>query len=72
MQSLKKATPDDPDEFNSIFLTNFSYHWQGTEKATGGDYLMIHSGYPKHPLPVELVKRILESVATKGSIPREV
>lgn len=72
MQSLKKATPEDPDEFNSIFLTNSSYHWQGTDKATGGDYFMIHSGCPKHPLPPELAGRILESVANKGTIPREI
>jgi hypothetical protein len=72
MQSLKKATLEDPDEFNSIFLTNSSYHWQGTDKATAGDYLMIHSGYPKYPLPPELAGRILESLANKGTIPREI
>ena len=72
MQSLKKATSDDPDEFNSIFLTNFSYHWQGTKKATGGDYLLIHSGYPKYPLAPELAARIFDSVANRGNIPREI
>ena len=72
MQSLKKATPDDPDEFNSIFLTNFSYHWQGSEKATGGEYLLIHSGHPKHRLPPELSGRILDAVAQYGSIPKDI
>jgi hypothetical protein len=72
MQSLKKATPDNPDEFNSIFLTNFSYHWQGADKATGGDYLLIHSGYLKHTLPPELAGRIFDSVANRGNIPREI
>ena len=72
MQSLTPATVGAPDEFNTIYLTNFSYHWQRSEKATGGERLFIHSAFPKHPLPPELLGRIDAAVAGYGLIPREI
>lgn len=72
MQSLGEPTADKPDDFNTIILTNFSYHWQGTQKATGGDYLCIHSGHPRHSLPSEVTARIVDSVQTHATIPKEI
>ncbi len=72
MQSLTPPTVDNPDEFNTIYLTNFSYHWQGSQKASGGEYLFVHSSFPKYPLPTELVGRIAAAVAGYGSIPKEI
>lgn len=72
MQSLGEPAADKPDDFNTLILTNFSYHWQGTQKATAGDYLCIHSGHPRHLLPSEVTARIVESVQTYGAIPKEI
>ncbi len=71
MRSLPTPTPERPDEFNSIFLTNYSYHWLRTESALGGSYLAIHSRWPTHPLPVDVVGRIGMAVHNYGHIPRE-
>lgn len=72
MQSLGDSTAEKPDDFNALILTNFSYHWQGAEKATGGDYLFIHSKFPRHSLPSDITARIVDSINTHGAIPKEV
>jgi len=72
MQSLTPATKDTPDEFNTIYLTNFSYHWQGSEKASAAERLFVHSAFPKYPIPPELVGHISGAVTSYGSIPKEI
>lgn len=72
MQSLTPATVDTPDEFNTIYLTNFSYHWQGSEKASAAERLFLHSAFPKCPVPPELAGRIAGAVTSYGSIPKEI
>lgn len=72
MQSLEAPTPENPAECNGIFLTNFSYHWQASKRASGGEHLWILPKYARHSVPEELVGRIVAAVQTYGSIPREV
>ena len=71
MQSLEAPTPENPAECNGIFLTNFSYHWEGAKRASGGQYLWILPKYARHALAEELVGRIVGAVQAYGTIPRE-
>lgn len=69
MRSLPKPTTEHPDEFNAIFLTNFSYHWDGARRVSGSEYVSLLSLHPRHSLPEELVGRLVAAVDAYGSIP---
>jgi len=45
-------TPERPDPYNAIFLTNYAYHHLRGEDATGGrEFLICVSSHPKNRLP---------------------
>jgi hypothetical protein len=72
MQSFPTPTPDDPDIFNALVITNFSYHWQKGQRASGGEYLYIVPMHAKHPIPELFIGRVLAAVESYGAIPKEV
>jgi SEC-C motif len=72
MQSLGQATPDRPDEFSAIFFTNFWHHWAGATLSSGPEYLHIVSFCPRHPIPVDLVGRLMAAVQNYSFVPRQV
>lgn len=72
MQSLGKPTPDHPDEFSAIFITNFWHHWSGGALSSGPEYLHIVSFCPRHPIPVDLVGRLMAAVQNYSFVPRQV
>lgn len=41
------ATPGNPDPFNAIAFTNYSYHYQTNQEADSGENLTVVAMYPK-------------------------
>ncbi len=72
MQSLGEPTPDHPDEFSAIFLTNFWHAWSEATLSSGPEYLHIISHHSRHPIPVYLVGRLMASVQNYSFVPPQV
>lgn len=72
LQSLPRPTSERPDDFNALFLTNYSYHWDETKRATGSENVSILSVSPRHRLPEELIGRIVAAVENYGRIPEAI
>ncbi len=72
MQSLGESSPDHPDEFSAIFLTNFWHSWSGAILSSGLEYLHIISHYARHPIPIDLVGRLMASVQNYSFAPPQV
>lgn len=72
MQSLGSPTPDRPDEFSAIFFTNFWHNWSASALSAGLEYLHIVSCQARHPLPDNLVGRLMAGVQNYKFIPRQV
>ena len=72
MQSLGNPTPDRPDEFSAIFFTNFWHNWSASALSAGLEYLHIVSCQARHPLPDNLVGRLMAGVQNYKFIPRQV
>jgi hypothetical protein len=71
MQSMQAPTADRPDSWTAIFLTNFAYHWFGSKPSSGGEYLYIASKYPRHPVPEDVMGRMVAGIASYGDVPGE-
>lgn len=71
MQSLGNPTPEKPDDFSAIFITNFSHHWSGSAISAGVEYLHIVSHRACFPLPDDLVGRIMAAVQNYSFVPRQ-
>jgi hypothetical protein len=64
------ATPENPDRFNAIVVTNFSYHYSGSEDATGGEHVEVVSNAPRNlPSNAKLLTDVLRGVNDYGKIP---
>ena len=72
MQSLGAPTPEHPDDFSAIFVTNFWHHWSGSALSAGVEYLHIVSYCPRHPVPADLVGRLMAAVQNYSFVPRQV
>ena len=72
IQSLGMATPERPDEFSAIFVTNFLHHWSGSALSTGVEYLHIVSSYPRHPIATDLLGRLMAAVQNYSFVPRQI
>lgn len=63
-------TLENPDSFNAIVFTNYSYHYQTEREAEPGERLSLISQYPKYPLPNNEFLPMLESALTHyGRVP---
>ena len=63
-------SPERPEPYSAVFLTNFSWHWQGEEPAKGAESFVVIPVYQLHDLPpVDDVDRINEAVRQYGDIP---
>ena len=71
MQSLGNPTPEKPDDFSAIFITNFSHHWAGPAISAGVEYLHIVSHRARYPLPDDLVGRLMAAVQNYSFVPRQ-
>jgi hypothetical protein len=72
LESMAVPTPERPDPANAIILTNSSYHWDGNRPATGLEHGYLVGKFAGHPLPGDLMARVLAAVKSYGSIPEEV
>jgi hypothetical protein len=72
MQAMGEPSAARPDEFNGLFFTSFPFHWEGSDIATLASPLSVISQAPRHPLPDEVVGRVVRSIQEYGKIPREV
>jgi hypothetical protein len=72
MQSLGEPTPDHPDEVSAIFFTNFWHNWSPGAISAGLEYLHFVSHLARHPLPVDLVGRVMAAVQNYSFVPRQV
>jgi len=66
-----KPTPKNPDPFNAIFITNYSYYFGGSDAQTPlGETLSIVSKYPRYPLANPLILTdIYNAVRYYGKVP---
>jgi len=66
-----KPTPENPDPFNAIFVTNYAYYYGGSEtQAPSGETLSIISKYPKYSLANPLILNdIYNAVRNYGKVP---
>lgn len=71
--SRPEATPENPDKYAALFVTNFSSHYQGSEVARGGQYLFIGSMYPQHPIKGDyqgvFMQRLIRATHNYGYVP---
>lgn len=71
--SRPEATPENPDKYAALFVTNFSSHYQGSDVARGGQYLFIGSMHPRHPIiggyQGELMQRLIRATSNYGYVP---
>ena len=67
-------TDDNPDKFNYIILTNFSYFYDGQFKTNPkGEYNYIASLKPEVKLmDTKIIEALDESLARYSSVPMEV
>ena len=66
-----KPTPENPDPFNAIFVTNYAYYYGGLEtKTPSGETLSIISKYPKYSLANSFILNdIYNAVKNYGKVP---
>ncbi|NIQ79078.1 MAG: addiction module toxin, HicA family [Anaerolineae bacterium] len=63
--------PGKLDSFNVLFLTNFPYHWVGSDRAPSTQRGYITSFQPRHRFPMDLIAEIYEAVENYGIVPEE-
>lgn len=70
---LNTVYPDHDDttinKENLIVSTNFSPHYDGKDKAVGGQYVYTTSPRAEHPIPAEYLEGILLAVENVQSVP---
>ena len=63
--------PESPDEFNAIFVTNFSFHYQTDREADPVEHVYVIPKYVAHPLPdSRLLELITSGLDSYGNVPR--
>jgi len=71
MAFLRNATPDHPDPWNAVFLTNFAYHYgdSGADCPPGG-FLLAPSAHPRWQLPdPDLILQVWNGLSDYGRVP---
>ncbi len=71
--SRPAATPENPDKYAALFVTNFSSHYQGSDVARGGQYLFIGSTHPQYPIKdgyqSDFMQRLIRATSNYGYVP---
>ncbi len=63
-------TAENPDLYNAIIVTNYSYHYQTEKEADKGEFLQFVPLYPKFPLPNDKFMEMLRSALNYyGNVP---
>jgi hypothetical protein len=74
LDKYKDVSPENPDPFNAVALTNFSYYYGGNlGDAPSGEYVLIVSPHPQFPSrDPNALREIWESLERYSRIPEEV
>ena len=71
--SRPEATPENPDKYAAVFVTNFSSHYQGSDVSHPGQYLFIGTTHPQYPLTDgfqgEFMQRLIRATSNYGYVP---
>lgn len=65
-----KSSPDNPDPYSAVVLTNFSWRWHGEHTTKSGERFLVLPLYTDVPLPGAETDRIWESVTQYGLLPQ--
>lgn len=70
----RDVSPENPEVFNALALTNFSYYYGGNEgDAPSGEYVLVVSPYPQFPSrDQKALAEIWECLGRYSHIPQEV
>jgi len=71
LERFGDPTPQKPDPFNVLFMTNFPYHWAETHMAPPTQRGYVVSLHPRRQFPTHLIREIDEAVANYGFVPDE-
>ncbi|MDO8585929.1 MAG: hypothetical protein Q7T82_02710 [Armatimonadota bacterium] len=71
MKRFGEPTPHQPDCFNAVFVTNYSYHYYTVQESPRGQSMFVASTYPRHSFPAELMTDIVRAVGNYGVLPDE-
>jgi hypothetical protein len=66
---LPAPTPEKPDVFNSLYVTNFSPHYDGDDISRGGPWLELSPLFVREPLTANLWPALRSALDTYGRIP---
>lgn len=74
LDTYKDVSPENPDPFNAVALTNFSYYYGGNVgDAPSGEYVLIVSPHPQFPSSdPKALGEIWECLGRYSHIPQEV
>lgn len=66
---LGEPSPQKPDTFSVLFLTNFAWHWAPTDVADSAASFAIVPTYAANPLPPPQIETLREALAQYGNGP---
>jgi hypothetical protein len=69
MNRLDAPTADKPDVVNSLYVTNFSPHYDGDDISRGGSWLEVSPRFVREPLTANLYPAVRSALNTYGHIP---
>ena len=62
-------TPDSPDPYTMLCVTNYSHHYQGEDIAVAGEHLIVRSPYVRNPVPTNILNQLDRGIAGYGYVP---
>jgi SEC-C motif len=69
MGRLPIPTAEQPDAYNALYVTNFAPHYQGTELAGRGEWVMIKPLFTRHSLQFDLTGMIGHALDNYQRVP---
>ena len=70
IEGLEPPSPQKRCPYNAVFFTNYPYHYQASNEAKPGEYLMEVPHYVEHPLPEPRVMDwLVAALNNYGNVP---
>lgn len=70
LNTYPKPTKENPEEYTGIFFTNFSSHYDASNKSLPNEYLAVIPNYAIYPMPNHIFGNILlKAVQNYGFVP---
>jgi hypothetical protein len=66
---IRPATPEDPDLFSQLAITNFSFHYDDKAEVPRSEYVLIDSYHPRFRLPHEFVEHLRTAIDHYSEVP---